>query len=483
MQAGEDVRYRGMIAADPNMILNVTVPETVQQQAKNWERGTRTLQVKAAHRSDLPVEDDTDGLSSSSEHETDDQSTPNSTKRETLSQVQKKAHYSGDPTTRDSPVAERPQCNSRTAHGEEDVPTSAACTSNNGDTENPFSVDVLPNSYVFRQFQYRYWQAVLDDSRSCPAHSEDHLNPEDPPCQRAGRPPPADGPSSRPQQLGTRRSFTNIHARHFTADSSVVESTSVLDDCVRPRYLTHRYGRPPHDLRSCSGPAPHGSNGRSVRCDGCWAGHDFQAADMGQDFPTARDNLLQPTAIQALLGRHPRGQTSTTARSGMRPRCRQWLGSRTTTELHARAVPEFGLQENVHAAHTCCNTSARRTSLREMDHVRKRPLAWFERRAQGRRPPEVDQSVSRPPISGSTAVEPRHHRTARPPACEGSKPDTKPDELLDLSVEETVDFFLNMTSPIEGTRPGAGHGVTTAVSLPAGGSGHRKGMSQDEYCQ
>ena len=48
MQGSQESLYEGMIVANPNMILNVTVPQTVQKQAEEWQRGTRTH--KSDHR-------------------------------------------------------------------------------------------------------------------------------------------------------------------------------------------------------------------------------------------------------------------------------------------------------------------------------------------------------------------------------------------------------------------------------------------------
>ncbi|KAL8570744.1 hypothetical protein ACOMHN_039178 [Nucella lapillus] len=398
MQGRQENHYDGMIIADPNMILNVTVPETVQKQADNWERGTRTLLQRSVLKpSPQPPNHQLTAESGiSAGLKTDDQAKHSSTER--------KFGKKGQPQKENVCL----QGEQKKIPGEElqklcsDERTEFHLQRSYRHTQQGCCGDKNPP--VPSKPTYRETQPLRDHNQQQPAYatkqeppaffSQIHCIKNTTHFQRCLPPP-----SLQHHQTTNTRRF-QLHRDTVTADCETINLASAQD------WLQYEYFKY-HAQPACGLPeAPY---------PGCCS---------------RLQRVSRHTTLTTMLSKRT---TTLPARRGLRPRYRRWTDSSTEEFV----MPQRG---SSHVLQTCCKSYGMTSSSCRLDQGLLSSVwmdsgaSLFPRHAQH---------------SGVFLSATSHHQDVVLTSEQSGQRSSSSEDLMDLSVEETVDYFLKMTSPLD----------------------------------
>lgn len=429
-----------MIVADPNMILSVTVPETVQKQAEKWQRGTRTVQHKSVLRSGRTYhashEHDSEGklhLSSPSGQETDqhDEPTDNTTLKHKCSKhsswlseqrVRFSENFGKVPSSDTSHDRHKPAM--KQSQGKPRQPA-FTCTNSHSDCDNinPSSVDrACSQTHPFR---HQHVQQVKppEDSKSVATTGELMNNSTDVKCSL---PLQAFGKDSKIR--GSDAKTTNGLSSSCTVSDSPApnKDSDQLEALKHQKDLQQEHGKP---VQAASAVPPRSSHvGDSLTRSTKETSPGPKKGAYGRDGP----KLQQTTTTSVTATKHSRQTVA--ARSSMRVRYRQWMDSKRAASSSDR--------ESNHPKQTCYRYSMGRRTLsrrgEELQHQTLFAATWPQ-------PRSIDSSNTRAEDSLTSCLRQSHDVILG--LCDVAETSGS-DDLMDLSVEETVEFFLSMTSPL-----------------------------------
>ena len=444
MQGSQESLYEGMIVANPNMILNVTVPQTVQKQAEEWQRGTRTH--KSDHRfgrkylvNDGHGSEDKADQGSSSGRETGDQS---ETKDKVTSQTKprKKSQRQNNQAAKVSASTEK----ATPAYDPHNF-----ITKQNQETHETATY-THPHAYSSCNDEYQL------TSSYCLASSPQHFqqqseNLEDDELYfvqnnimktydtfEHGR------PSSAPlhalcQEARFRRSFKNVVPSDIASRCTTISYTALREKSLQPDYTKHKPSHRPHEHAKNARAAPTVYFSSPSRDNVYSTKQPLQGVESSAGCISVREGFKRQQMTTPMVIKHPRQNGP--ARSGMRVHYSSWLDSKITTPSSDVDV------QGVHPLQTCSSSNYGTTcSTQDGAETQQRLCApaWSDPQYQVQfRGPFAENMID------SVTFSRFRHSHVNVGLCTTVQT-TGSDDLVNLSVEETVDFFLKMTSPLGG---------------------------------
>ena len=444
MQDSQESLYEGMIVANPNMILNVMVPRTVQKQAEEWQRGTRTHKIEQRLSRKYLVNDehaseDNADQSCSSGHETDDQS-KTTIKITSQAKPRKKSVRQNDPVAKVSGSTEM----ATPAYDPHDFNTkqnpenneTATYTHSHGYSSCHNDNPLTSNYYLANSSQHRYQQESesLQDPEVYLAQT--NLMKRFASFERGH-------PSSAPlhafcQDARLRRSFTNVHPGDIASRCTTIDYAAHWEESLQPNHTKQQSNHLHEHVNNTARAAPTISFSSPSRDNVYSTKQPLQGVESSTSCSSAKEGFKRQQTTTPVVMKHSR-QTGP-ERSGMRVHYRQWMDSKITPPSSDLDV------QSTHPPQTCSSIDYRRTcSTQDRAETPQQLCAptWpgprYHVQFRGPFAANMIDSVTFSRLHHSHNVNVGLCTTAQTPGS---------DDLMDLSVEETVDFFLKMTSPL-----------------------------------